>query len=77
MSTLHAKVSYCEWFIVKIRSDDGLFDRLKLVTLKLMYMLCKTVFSNVITADCMCSPAAVRAVCNQDEVGGNCMHGIG
>lgn len=43
-STPHAKARYSELFLIKIRSDDGLFDRPNLVTLKLMHVLCKTVF---------------------------------
>jgi hypothetical protein len=42
------KFSHSEPFFVKIRSVDGVFFRPKLVALKLMYVLCYTVFSDVI-----------------------------
>ena len=48
-SQLHVqKFSYYELFFVKMRYDVGVFYRPKLVALKLMYVLCNTVFSDVI-----------------------------
>jgi hypothetical protein len=38
---------YSERLFVKIRSDNDLFNGPKIFTLKLMYVLCETVFYNI------------------------------
>ena len=52
------RIDYSEQFFVKLRSDDGLLDGPKLVTLKLMYMLCNTVFSNTVVGKCLAGDTA-------------------